>query len=144
MKTVKYFRLDIIALSLIACVVSASPQGTKPDAKADKAKAEEAYDRELARVAEENKKIAAANEVLSRTFKAGNEALNAGRYDEAIAAYDEGIAVRGEPALYTNRSEALRHRGAERYNTAIQKTDLAARKSGQDAAFKDFKDAAES
>jgi tetratricopeptide (TPR) repeat protein len=145
MRTLKYFRLVITALSLIACVVSASAQGAKPVAgnAEDKAKAE-AFEKERARIEELNKKIAAANEVLSRTFKAGNEALNAGRYDEAIAAYSEGIAAREEAALYANRSEALRRRGIERYNAAIQNKDTAAKQSGLDAAFKDWRDAAES
>jgi hypothetical protein len=145
MRPLKHFLSGAITLYLIACVISTSAQGTQPAANntQDKTKAEELA-KERARIEEENKKITAANEAVSRTFKAGNEALNAGRYDEAIAAYSEGIVARAEPALYTNRSEALRRRGVERFNAARQSRDPAAKQSRLDTAFKDWRDAAES
>lgn len=114
-----------------------------PVSKEDKAKAAEAA-KERARIEEENKKISGSNEVVARTFKAGNEALNAGRYDEAIASYDEGLAAREEVALYANRSEALRRRGVERYNAAIQNKDATQKSAGLEVAYKDWRDAAES
>lgn len=126
-----------------AAAAAPSGGGTSSVSKEDKAKAEEAA-KERARVEAENTKIANSNEVVARTFKAGNEALNAGRYDEAITAYSEGLAAREEVALFANRSEALRRRGVERYNAAIQNKDAAAKSAGLEAAFKDWKDAADS
>ena len=92
-------------------------------------------------IEEQNKKIEASNAVVSRTFQAGNAALQAGRYDEAIAAYSEGLAAREEIALYTNRAEALRLRGAARYNEGLKNSDAAGRTASLDAAQKDWRDA---
>jgi hypothetical protein len=102
--------------------------------------------RKNAEIEEKNKKITESNEVVSRTFKAGNEALSATppRYDEAIAQYKEGLAARpDEVALLTNLSEALRRRGVERFNAAIKATDNDAKTQGLDAAKKDWTEAAE-
>ncbi|HEX8845915.1 MAG TPA: tetratricopeptide repeat protein [Pyrinomonadaceae bacterium] len=94
-----------------------------------------------------NKKIEESNATVSRTFKMGNEALNAKKYDEAITLYSEGIAADpthpGAPSLLTNKSVALRARAVERYNAAITSKDEAAKTSGMEAAKKDFKDAAD-
>lgn len=101
----------------------------------------EAKNKEITASNEKNSKI---NEVVSRTFKAGNEALQAKRYDDAIAQYNEGLAADTEqPALLTNKSVALRARGVERYNAAITSKDDAAKSSGIEAAKKDFREAAE-
>ncbi|HEX5707963.1 MAG TPA: carboxypeptidase regulatory-like domain-containing protein [Pyrinomonadaceae bacterium] len=98
---------------------------------------------ERARVEAENQKIANSNEVISRTFKAGNEALQAGNFDAAIAAYTEGLAAREEVALYANKSEALRQRGAQRYNAAIKLSDNDAKQAAIGTAKQDWRDAAE-
>lgn len=98
-----------------------------------------------------NKEIEAANakntninEIIGRTFKAGNEALQAKRYDEAITQYNEGLAADAEqPALLTNKSVALKARAVDRYNAAITSKDEAAKTSGLEAAKQDFRDAAE-
>jgi tetratricopeptide (TPR) repeat protein len=91
-----------------------------------------------------NAKNTQINEVIGRTFKAGNEALQAKRYDEAITSYNEGLAADADqPAILTNKAVALRARGVDRYNAAIQSTDDAAKTSGLEAAKKDFRDAAE-
>jgi len=101
----------------------------------------EAKNTEITASNEKNTKI---NETVSRTFKAGNEALKLKRYDDAITQYSEGLAADAEqPALLTNKSVATRARGVERYNAAITSTDEAAKASGLEAAKKDFKDAAE-
>ena len=100
------------------------------------------------------------NEIIARTFTAGNEALNAAslaskarasddairKYTVAIAQYDEGIAVDPEqPAILTNKAVALKGRGVERYNaTVTSKTlDDAGRAAGLQTAKDDFKAAAE-
>ncbi|HEX8891509.1 MAG TPA: hypothetical protein VF779_20340 [Pyrinomonadaceae bacterium] len=101
----------------------------------------EAKNKEIMAQNEKNTKI---NDVINRTFKAGNEALSAKRYDDAIAQYDEGLAADAEqPALLTNKSIALRSRGVDRFNAAVKLTDDAAKNAGIEAAKKDFKDAAE-
>jgi tetratricopeptide (TPR) repeat protein len=94
-------------------------------------------------IEEGNKKITEANETINRTFKTGNDAFAAKNYDAAIAAYNEGLAAREEPALYSNKSIALRMRGAERFNAVVTSTDQAAKTAGMDAAKKDWTDAAE-
>lgn len=115
---------------------SAAPSGASKEEQAKAAA-------EIARVKAENEKISNSNEVVSRTFKAGNEALIANRYDEAIAAYSEGLAAREEVALFANKSEALRRRGADRYNAAIKLSDATAKQAGLETAYKDWRDAAE-
>jgi tetratricopeptide (TPR) repeat protein len=87
-----------------------------------------------------NEKITADNETVARTFKAGNEALIAGRHDEAIDAYGEGLAVRpDEPGLLINLAEAKRRRGVARFNAALRSKDAQA----QEASRKDWGEAAE-
>jgi len=115
---------------------NAAPRG---ESKEEKAKREE-LERKVKEVEESNKKIVESNETIARTFKAGNEALNAGRVDDAIAQYKEGLAAREEPALLTNLSEALRRRGVERFNAALKASPADA--AGMDAAKKDWTDAA--
>jgi tetratricopeptide (TPR) repeat protein len=100
-----------------------------------------AKNKEIAAANEKNKNI---NEIVGRTFKAGNDALQAHKYDEAIAQYDEGLAADADqPALLTNKSVALRSRGVDRYNASVKSTDEAAKNSGLEAAKQDFKAAAE-
>ena len=90
-----------------------------------------------------NKKITDANEVIARTFKAGNEALMAAsvaskdkktdeavqKYTEAVTQYDQGLAADPEqPAILTNKAVALKGRGVEKFNATIKNA------SGDDAA----------
>jgi tetratricopeptide (TPR) repeat protein len=106
-----------------------------------------------------NKKITEANEIIQRTFKAGNDALTAAgvaskaknseeaiqKYTAAVAAYDEGLAADAEqPAILTNKAVALKGRGVERFNAAVTgKLDDAAKTAGLQAAKDDFKASAE-
>jgi tetratricopeptide (TPR) repeat protein len=107
-----------------------------------------------------NKKITEANEVIARTFKAGNEALGAAsaasrannsdeaiaKYTAAVAQYDEGLAADAEqPAILTNKAVALKGRGVERFNTAVRSKTLddAGRTAALQTAKDDFKAAAE-
>lgn len=114
--------------------------GESKEAKA----AREELERKVAEVNEQNRKITESNEIVSRTFKAGNAALNAGKVEEAITHYGEGLAARpDEPALLTNMSEALRRRGVDRYNTSIKSADAEAKTQGVEAAKKDWSAAAD-
>jgi tetratricopeptide (TPR) repeat protein len=119
-----------------------APSGGREGAE-DKAKREELI-RKNAEIAAKNKKIEESNAIVARTFKAGNDALLAKNYDEAIKQYEEGLAADPEQtALQTNRALALKQRGVDRYNAAIMAKDDAARTAGLEAAKSDFRAAAE-
>jgi tetratricopeptide (TPR) repeat protein len=107
-----------------------------------------------------NKKITEANEIIARTFKAGNEALTAAgvasksnasddaiqKYTAAVTQYDEGLAADSEqPAILTNKAVALKGRGVERFNAAIRSKTLddAARNAALQTAKDDWKASAE-
>ena len=129
------------------------------ESAADKAKREELM-KKNAEIESGNKKITEANEVIARTFKTGNEALNAAglaskaqnsdeavqKYTAAIAQYDEGLAADPEqPAILTNKAVALKGRGVERFNSTVRSKTLddAGRNAGLQTAKDDFKAAAE-
>jgi tetratricopeptide (TPR) repeat protein len=135
------------------------PSSGSTESAADKAKREELM-KKNAEIEAGNKKITEANEIISRTFKAGNEALAlAGplskerKYDESIAKYtaaitqyDEGLAADPEqPAILTNKAVALKARGVDRFNSTLQSKTLddAGKTAGLQAAKDDFKAAAE-
>lgn len=107
-----------------------------------------------------NKKITETNEVIARTFKAGNEALAAAgaasrggnsedsvaKYTAAVAQYDEGLTADPEqPAILTNKAVALKGRGVERFNAAVKSKTLddAGRNAALQQAKDDFKASAE-
>lgn len=121
--------------------------GTAPaatESKEDRAKREE-MERKNAEIAAQNTKNINVNAILNRTFKAGQEALNTKRWDDAITAFKEGLAADPEQdALLVGLAEAYRLRGAERYNAAIKiKGDDAARDAGLKSAQQDWRDAAQ-
>jgi tetratricopeptide (TPR) repeat protein len=121
---------------------SGKPSGS--ESAEDKAKREEIA-RKNAEIMEKNKKIEESNAIVARTFKAGNDALIAKNYDEAIRLYNEGLAAdANQAALLTNKALALKARGVDRYNAAIQSKEDAAKTSGLEAAKNDFREAAES
>lgn len=112
----------------------------------DKAKREE-LEKKNAEILASNRKAEESNAIVQRTFKAGNEAVKAKNYDEAIALFDEGIKADpthpGAPSLMTNRASALNSRAVGKYNAAVQSKDEATKTSGIDAARKDWRDAFE-
>ncbi|HSP62744.1 MAG TPA: carboxypeptidase regulatory-like domain-containing protein [Pyrinomonadaceae bacterium] len=121
---------------------SSSPGGGSESA-ADKAKREEMIKKNK-ELEESNKKNENINKVVGEAFKAGNAALAAKNYDEALKQYDTGLAADPEqPALLTNKALALKARGVDKYNAAIQTKDEAARTSGLESAKADFKAAAD-
>jgi tetratricopeptide (TPR) repeat protein len=109
------------------------------DSAADKAAREEMI-RKNKELEESNKKNTNINQVVGDAFKAGNAALNAKNYEEAVKQYDVGLAADPEqPSLLTNKAMALKARGVERYNAAILTKDEAAKTSGIELAKADFK-----
>jgi len=110
---------------------------------ADKAKMEELR-KKNEEIAVANKKAEDTNKVVSESFKAGNAALLAKNYEEAVKQYDIGLAADSEQAaLLTNKAAALKAIGVEKYNAAIQSKDDAAKTAGIGAAKAIFKNAAE-
>jgi tetratricopeptide (TPR) repeat protein len=105
----------------------------------------EEMERKNAEIAAQNVKNQNVNAILNRTFKTGQEALGAKRWDDAVTNFKEGLAADPEQdALWVGLAEALRLRGAERYNAAIKiKGDDAARDAGLKTAQQDWREAAE-
>lgn len=120
---------------------TSDPEARAPSAE-DKAKAAELA-KQAAEITARNEKAVKSNEVVARTFQAGNDALTAKNYDEAIKQYEEGLAADPEqPALLVNEGRAYRERGVGRYNGAVTSTDEAAKSAGIESAKADFKAAA--
>jgi tetratricopeptide (TPR) repeat protein len=127
----------------VKAAASTAQPGAAVESAADKAKREEIM-RKNAEIEEKNKKISSTNETIARTFKAGNDALMAKNYDEAIKQYSEGLSADAEqPALLTNMALAYKARGVDRYNAAVTSKDDAAKASGLEGAKDDFRKAAD-
>ncbi|HZI47884.1 MAG TPA: carboxypeptidase regulatory-like domain-containing protein [Pyrinomonadaceae bacterium] len=110
------------------------------ESAAAKAKREE----ELKKYEAEKARVSNINEVLNRTFKAGQDALDAKNYDEAVKQFDEGLAADPEQVvLYSRKSLALRLRGVDRYNASIKDTDQTQKAADMENAKKDFQAAAD-
>lgn len=119
-------------------MAAAGPPPEAGESAADRAKREELA-RKNEEIAAANKKAGEINEIVGRTFKAGNEATKAGNFDEAVKQFDEGLVADPEqPALLTNRANALKLRGVQKYNAALKATDDAAKTEGMNAARADF------
>jgi len=158
--TEKRLTLDEIKAAGGTATAPAGGSGAAPaESAADKAKREELM-KKNAEIEAGNKKITEANEVIARTFKAGNEALTAAsvavkannseeaitKYTTAVAQYDEGLAADADqPAILTNKAVALKGRGVERFNAAVRAKNLddAGKAALLQTAKDDFKAAAE-
>jgi tetratricopeptide (TPR) repeat protein len=118
--------------------------GSKGESAADKAKREE-IEKKNEEIKKNNEKAENSNKIVAETFKAGNAALAAKNFEEAVRQYDIGLAADSEQAaLLTNKAAALKALGVDKYNTAIQSKDEAAKAAGIEAAKGYFKTAAES
>src|SRR5882762_7658611 len=115
--------------------------GPQPSAQ-DKAKQAE-IERQNTAIAAANEKAKNVNEIIGRTFKAGNTALTAKNYDEAIKQYEEGLAADADQsALLTNEAVAYKSGGGDKYNASMSAKDEAQKTAGLEAAKNDFKAAA--
>jgi tetratricopeptide (TPR) repeat protein len=125
-------------LTEVKAAMSASGGDPGPESASDRAKREELL-KKNAEIMAANKKAGEINEIIGRTFRAGNEAAKAGNFDEAIRQFDEGLSADPEqPALLTNKANALKLRGVNKYNEALKATDDAAKTAGFAAAKADF------
>jgi tetratricopeptide (TPR) repeat protein len=132
-----YSDVALMSLLLTCLLLAQPPRIQAQESASDKAKREEIQRR--------NAQITANNQIVQRTFTAGNAALTAGRYDEAIAQYNEGLAADPEQiALLVNKSIALRQRGVAQYNAALKAPDETAKASGKLAAGRDWREAYDS
>ncbi len=120
--------------------------GEAKESAEDKAKREE-IEKQNAAILASNKKAEESNAVVQRTFKAGNEAIKAKNYDEAIKQFGEGLAADpehpGAPSLLTNQATAYNSRAVASYNSSIQSGDDAAKSAARESAKKDWKQAFE-
>lgn len=90
------------------------------------------------------------NEKLMSLFRAGNEAMIARRYDEAIKYYDDGIKYYGDgvPAdpnlalLWVNKAASLIARGMTSYNAVFFSPDEQNKKARRESFRKDIREGA--
>ena len=136
-------RLTLEQLKAANTQTSGAAGGGAPQPTAeDRAKRAE-IERQNSELAASNEKAKSANEIVGRTFTAGNAALAAKNYDEAIKQYQEGLAADAtQSALLTNEAAAYKARGVAKYNAAVSAKDDAEKTSGIEAAKSDFKAAA--
>ncbi|MEP6568890.1 MAG: hypothetical protein ABJC10_03880 [Acidobacteriota bacterium] len=139
-------RLTLVEIKSLMSKGGASTGGAKETAE-DRAKRAEIV-KKNEEIAASNEKAKSSNEIIARSFKAGNDALKAKNYDEAIARFDEGLQADpdhpGAPALLTNKTMALNARAVDRYNAAVKAADDTAKNAGIEAAKKDWTAASES
>ena len=140
-------RLTFEEAKQLAANKSPSSGGSTKESAADRAKRAELL-KKNEEITASNEKAKSSNEIIGRMFKAGNDALKAKNYDEAIARFDEGLQADpehpGAPALLTNKTMALNSRAVDRYNAAVKAADDAEKNTGMDAAKKDWTAASQS
>ena len=124
-----------------------APQQTGGKETEEQKKAREEFEKKKAEIEEANKKAESSNAIYKKAIETGNAAINANKFDEAIAAYDEAlnadITHPAAPVLLNNKAIALKSRGVERYNTSIKLPDGADKTSGVEAGKNDIKASAE-
>jgi tetratricopeptide (TPR) repeat protein len=128
-----------------AAVANTNAPGAPKETAADRAKREEMLRRNKEE-ADRAVSVTKSNEVIERSFKAGNEAYGLRKFDEAIRLYDEGLAADTEhprPNLLTNKALALKARAADRYNSAFKAATDAEKQAGREAALKDWRESVE-
>jgi tetratricopeptide (TPR) repeat protein len=134
----KRLTMDDIKKAATGSTSSAPSSGGK-EGGSDKARREE-MNRKKAEFDEKNKKIVETNTALNTALKAGNAALLAKNYDEAIKQYEAGIAADADqPVFYQYKAIALYKRAIDKYNAAAKSGDAPSR----EAARNDFKAAVE-
>jgi len=120
------------------------------------------YDAEVARITSENEKKTKANQIVSDSLKAGNDAFNAGiglvkagdftaaaaSFSTSIAKYQEGYEANPDfagsaPVLLNNKGTALRQRALSTYNRSVKETDAAAKSEAFASVQKDLLESAE-
>lgn len=116
----------------------------------DEKKAAAEFAAQTKEIEERNKKAEKTNEIIARTLREGNAAVESKNYDVAVEKYNEGIAadpnfVGAAPVLMNNRGIALKQRAIINYNKSVPR-DLPAEEK---AAFvgqarKDLLDSAQS
>jgi tetratricopeptide (TPR) repeat protein len=79
----------------------------------------------------------------AQLYEEGDKALREKRYTDAVTAYDACLKLTPDDVfILTNKSVALRHRGAETYNAGIKKTEDEGKAAGIDAGKRDLNEAA--
>jgi len=137
----KRLTLEEIKAQIASAGASTGNEEARPSAE-DAAKRAELIKKNK-EIAEANARNQNINEIVGRTFKAGNDALKLKNYDEAIKQYQEGLVADPEQGvLFLQISEALRQRGVERFNATIKSAD-ADKTAGFEVAKQDFRQAAE-
>ena len=97
-----------------------APKGGSIAPEADKKKADEEYQKELAKYNENKKKAEDTNKIVNDALKAGDEAFKAKNYDLALSKFDEGINADPDfegsaPILLNYKGVTLKQRGFEAY-----------------------------
>lgn len=127
---------------------SGAPKTAGQEESAEAKKAREEFAKEKERVEAANKKAADSNAIYDKALKEGNAAFNAKNFDEAIVKYDDAVKFDpthpGAPVLLLYKSYALRNRGLNRYNNALEKmSDGPEKTEALNSARQDIKDAVE-
>ncbi len=132
----------VLTLEQIKAARMAAPTGAvSPANTAEAKKKADAMAAERARVEAENAKATELNVKLPDILKAGNAALMAKNYDEAVTQYNQGIQLDPTQGVFhRNKAVALRARAVDKFNAAMKAKDQA----GKDAARADFQASAES
>ncbi len=106
-------------------LVKQAAQGGTPQSEADRKKAQEEYDKQLAKYNEEKGKAENINKIVTAALKDGDAAYKAKDYAAAIAKFDEGINADPDfegsaPVLLNYKGVTLKSRGFEAYQRSTK------------------------